>query len=424
MAKVDLKEIKEVGLYGTRSKKQKHLIAIDLAVERGLRLAKPVARIETIALKDCHNRVLAQSIISPIAQPPFNNSAMDGYGIRLDELKGDAPWILDIKGQIFAGDKQIKSPKHGAVRIFTGGHVPSEIDAVIMQEHVELHGGRVVISKKPKQGENIRLIGEDIKAGEILVLEGELMSAAHMALAASCGLSKINVRKKIKIAYFSIGSELRQPEEKLEANQIYNSNRYLLTGLLDQAMVEAIDLGSVPDDSDQLSNVLKRAALVADIVISVGGILTAQQNQTLGEDKNFRANLHLLKLAMKPGKPMLIGKIANAIYIGLPANPMAANITFKMIAKPIIDKNAGMKEKPQSNISAISSFKRKRRPFRNEYIPVKITGNSSDGTLLIKMIGRGGSAEMLPIAQADGFAVIEPGEGFIHVDDRVKFIFN
>ncbi len=422
MAKTDLKQKEHSGLSGANSGKQKNLIPIDLAVERALRLAKPLPQTQVIALEKSNARVLAQSIISRFDQPPFDNSAMDGYGIRLSELKGEAPWVLDICATIVAGEEINDLPEKGALRIFTGALVPSEIDAVIMQEHVSLQDNKITIHQLPKKGANIRRKGEDISSSQTLLEAGELMTPARMALVASCGLYEIKVQRKVKVAFFSTGSELRQPDEQLAPAQIYNSNRFLLAGLLNQPMVDLIDLGSVPDDADKLAKTLKQASEIADIVISSGGILIDQQENYHGLQKELKADLQVLKLAMRPAKPMLIGKINNCVYIGLPGNPMAAHVTFNMIAKPIIEKHAGLKMSKQLSICAISSFDKARRPFRHEYLPVIITGKSDDGALLLQMLGKGGSAEILPMANADGLAVIEPGDGYVSAGDRVQFI--
>ncbi len=422
MAKTDLRRKENLDIAGINSKKQKTLIPVDLAVERALRLAKPVPQTQVVALENSHNRILAQSIISEFDQPPFDNSAMDGYGVRLSELTGEAPWVLDICATIAAGEEISDLPAKGAIRIFTGAFVTDEIDAVIMQEHVSLHNNKITIHQLPKKGTNIRRKGEDISSSQTLLEAGELMTPARMALVASCGLHEIKVQRKVKVAFFSTGSELRQPNEKLAPAKIYNSNRFLLAGLLDQPMIDLIDLGSVPDDADKLAKILKQASEIADIVISCGGILIDQQENYHGLQKELKADLQLLKLAMRPAKPMLIGKIKDCVYIGLPGNPMAAHVTFNMIAKPIIEKHAGLKTSKQLSIPAIISFDKARRPFRHEYLPVKVTGKSDDGALLLQMLGRGGSAEILPMANADGLAVIEPGVGYVSAGDRVQFI--
>jgi molybdopterin molybdotransferase len=406
----------------------KTLLPIDIAIERGLRLAKSVKKTKILPLKKSLNRILAQDIIAPFPQPAFNNSAMDGYAISFNDLKGDAPWTLKVSDKINAGDNIKNLAKSAAIQIFTGAPVPQFIDAIIMHEHIKIQGDEIIISSKPAKGENIRLKGENILASDVLVEKGQILTPARIALAASCGLAKLEVLRKVKIAIFSIGSELAQPEEFLQSSKIYNSNRYLLQALLNQPYIKLIDLGAVPDDAEKLAFALKKAATLADIIISSGGIMIGSQDELQRLDKKLSSNLSILKLAMKPGKPIIVGEMQGSVYIGLPGNPMAAQITFNMIAKPIIKKRAGLAKNKEYSIFANSSFERKRRPFRNEYLPVKIVGNSQDGALMqdgaliIEMLGNGGSAEMLPIAQADGMVLIAAGKGSVQIGDKLEFL--
>jgi molybdopterin molybdotransferase len=399
------------------------LLSVDLAVERGLRLARPVAESENVALEAATGRVLAEPLHAAEPQPPFDNSAMDGYALTLSALSGEGPWRVPVTGRVAAGDSGIGIDISGAVRILTGAPVPSGLDAVVMQEQVEAKEGAIVLRRKPAKGENVRRRGEDIGVGQLLLAPGDRLTPGRLAVAASLGAARLAVRRKVRVAIFSTGSELRQPGEPLASGQIYNSNRYLLRALLSRPQIETIDMGARADRPEALAAALAEAARTADVVITTGGVSVGDEDHMPRLVREHgEGRLHVLNVAMKPGKPLTLGEIGEALYIGLPGNPVAAHVTFRLIARPLIDRIAGLQPAPALEVAAVSGFRRRRRAARCEYLPVRVTGRDAAGLPIVEMLGRGSSAALAPIAMADGLAAVEPGTGTLEAGERVRFL--
>ena len=399
------------------------LLSVDIAVEKGLRLAKTVADVEQISLQQACGRVLAEPVASPHPQPLFDNSAMDGYALRLTDLNSPGPWRLAVRETVAAGDSgEVDAIPGSALRILTGAPVPTGFDAVVMQEHVERDGETILLERKPRPGENIRRKGEDIERDAHVLEAGVVLNGPQLALVASTGHAEVSVRRKIRVAIFSTGSELRQPGEPLEAGQIYNSNRFLLQAMLSGPAIELIDLGALPDDPGQLASALSDSATKADVVISTGGVSVGDEDHMPRLVREAGGELHVLKVAMKPGKPVTIGTLDGAVYIGLPGNPVAAFVTFLLIARPIIDKCSGLDATGPMTISAVSGVERPRRPWRKEYMPARIASISEEGVPVVEMIGRGSSAALQPLAQAQGLAIIEPGTENLPIGGRIDFL--
>ena len=397
------------------------LVPVDAAIESVRRLARPV-QIETVSLDDAAGRILAEPLFASAPQPLFDNSAMDGYAVRLEALDGDGPWRLPVVDRVAAGDSISAAVSDGAVRIFTGAQVPESCDAVIMQEHVETDGSDIIVRSRPRKGDNIRRTGEDIQPGAKLLEPGVALTPARAALAASVGRPNLEFYRKVVVGMFSTGSELRQPGEKLEPGQIYNSNRFMLRGQLDRPFVETLDLGALPDTPRELARGLQQAAKHADVILTTGGVSVGEEDHMPRLVADAGGELHVLKVAMKPGKPVTVGTLGDAIYVGLPGNPVAAFITFELIARTALELCAGITTPQPAAIAAVSAFDRKRRPIRREYLPARIIAITPEGLPLVDMIGRGSSAALLPMAMADGMAVIDPGPDHVASGERITYI--
>jgi molybdopterin molybdotransferase len=391
------------------------LIAVDVALERGLALAAPVAQTETVALARSIGRVLAGPATAETPLPPFDNAAMDGYALRTADLKGDGPWTLPVAGRIAAGDPgAVTAPAGAALRNFTGAPVPPDCDAVVMQEHVERTGDTIRLVRAPRPGTNIRRRGEDLPAGGTILPAGTLIGAREAAALAAIGCAEVAVRRRVRVAMFCTGSELRQPGEALGPGQIWNANRYALIGALSAPWIELTDLGAVPDDPDSLTAALLRAAAQADLVVSTGGVSVGEEDHMPAVFRAAGGDIHAMRIAMKPGKPLAVGRMDKAIYIGLPGNPVSAFVTWKVIGAQVLEKLAGMARAAKPRPIVRAGFDLDRRPGRCEFRPARVVGLDGTGAPVVEVLSPSFSARIAMLAAADGLAVL-PAEA-----DRVR----
>jgi molybdopterin molybdotransferase len=291
---------------------------------------------ETIALFDSLDRVTAEPVISPINVPSFNNSAMDGYAVRLSDLNHSTS--LPLAGTIFAGDNisNLNWPIGSCLRIMTGAPVPHEADAVVMQENTEQIESNIKFLHEVKLGSNIRYIGEDAKQGSVIVAKGTRLTIPTLSSLATLGIAELTVMKKLKVAIFSTGNELTDIGTPLANNSaIYDSNRFTLKLLLTKLNCEIIDLGIIADDPIKIKQALETAAKQADLIISSGGVSVGDADYTKAALKEL-GQIDFWKIAIKPGKPFAFGQIGNALFCGLPGNPVSTLITFYQLVQPLI----------------------------------------------------------------------------------------
>lgn len=382
-------------------------LTVDAARLRAIAVASPLRDTEIVTLDQALGRVMAAPEPARVNLPPFDNAAMDGYVLRLSDLAGPGPWTLGEAGRIIAGDTARHDlPAAAATRIFTGAPIPIGADAVLMQERVARHGDRITISEAPRPGLNIRRKGEDCAIGSLPVPTGHMLTAPRLALLAGCGLPQVEVFRKLRVAMFSTGNELCEPGTALQHGQIYNSNRVMLRALLTLPWIQLADYGILPDDPALIRHTLCRAAAENDIVISSGGMSAGEEDHVLDALRRENATLDVLKVAIRPGKPLTVGRIGGALFFGLPGNPYAAAITFTQITRPALRKSAGLTETPDLWIPAVAGFSHDRTIGRREYIPVTWDTRDAMGRPVLHRLGAGASASLGPIAAARGIAVL------------------
>jgi molybdopterin molybdotransferase len=385
------------------------VLPVDIAGAKAIAAAVPVTGIERVPLIEAVGRISASDTVSTISLPAFDNSAMDGYAVRTKDFAGSGPWRIPVSGRIPAGNGSGRRfPPASAVRIFTGAPVPKGFDAVVMQENCKRSGNTVTFSLKPGTGQNIRRAGEDLENGAAAVPAGTSLTPARIALLAAIGTEAVEVRRKVKVGLISTGTELREPGQPLGPGQIYNSNRYFLRSSLKRPWVEIYDFGIVPDDPETLRVAVREASETCDVVITTGGVSAGEEDHMMDVLRRENAELEVLKVAMRPGKPVTVGKIDGALFFGLPGNPFAAAVTFSQIALPAIKLTAGMKSVDTSWMPAVSGFRYRRKPGRTEYVPVAWGGRDTDGRPIVEMLGRGSSASLSPMAVAMATAVLPP----------------
>lgn len=399
------------------------LLSVDAALRKGLALAAPVNEMERLSLAAAHGRVLGHAIRAATSLPLFDNSAMDGYALRRADLVGDGPWHLPVRGRITAGDAGNAPLEAGtAQRIFTGAPVPPGCDAVIMQEMTQSDGDVIRIDRRPVAGENIRRAGEDISAGTELLPQGRLVDPRAATLLAAAGVGEVSVRRRVRCAFFSTGSELREPGSELAPGQIWNANRSQLQGVFNQPWIEAIDLGMVADKPELLRQTLKEAADKADLVVTTGGVSVGDEDHMPDVLRAAGGSVAVMKVAMKPGKPLIIGSLGSAVYIGLPGNPVSAFVTWHVIGARLAEKLAGLAGDVPQRILVRADFEWTRQPGRCEFLPANLGRADSSGLQTVDITVSSVSHRVALLAQADGLVLIPAEAERVKPGDMLEFL--
>jgi molybdopterin molybdotransferase len=396
------------------------LLTVEQVHEQLENLSLPVTGTERVAIRSALGRVLDEDIISPIDVPPYANSAMDGYALSASELPDSGEQTLKVIGTSFAGDPfQGTVGKGECIRIMTGAKIANATDTVIMQEQVTINGDTIVIGEGHCAGQNVRHPGEDMAKGSVVIKAGKQIGAAEIGLLASLGYPEVNVKRKVRVAFFSTGDELRSVGEQLEEGQIYDSNRYTLYGMLDQLGVELIDMGVIRDDQQAIEDAFNHAADIADAIITSGGVSVGEADFVkLTLDKIGKVDFW--RIAMKPGKPLALGKIKNAMLFGLPGNPVSVMATFYLFAQPALKRMMGMQYQQPIMVRAVSRSFIKKQPGRTDY--QRGIARNQDGKLVVDGAGMQASHILSGMSQANCFVVIPQMSGSIEAGEEVDVI--
>ncbi|MCC6008917.1 MAG: molybdopterin molybdotransferase MoeA [Rhodobacteraceae bacterium] len=388
----------------------------------GLSLARPVDGFATMPLAAALGRVTIAPCMSPVALPLFDNSAMDGYVLAVSGLTGPGPWTLPIAGRIAAGDSARELPPGAVLRILTGAPIPSGADAVVMQEHVRRDGAFITLDTPPSPGINIRRVGEDLSLGGEVLPAGRELGPRELGVLAATGQAEVAVRRSVRVALLCSGSELREPGETLAPGQIWNANRFLMSAALTLPWVELVDLGAVPDDPTRLAAALLQAADSADLVISTGGMADGDEDHMPRLLRENGGSVHALKVAIKPGKPVGIGRLGGAVHVGLPGNPVAAFVTWAMLGAPLLRKLAGFTDPLPVFQTARLSAPLIRKPGRAEFRPARLRPCGPDGLPLVELMAPNFSARIALLASADGLALIPATTDRLETGALVDFL--
>jgi len=387
------------------------------------RLVPRVDAVEMLPLRSALGRVLARDLTCPFDVPANDNSAMDGYALRGSELAPDSPTRLVVVGTGLAGQPFAGAVPPGAsVRITTGAVMPVGLDTVVPQEFVTVDGDTVVVPPGVVQtGENRRLAGEDLAAGSAALAAGRVLRPADLGLIASLGVAEVPMRRRLRVAFFSTGDELRSIGEPLDAGCVYDSNRYTLWGMLQRLDLELLDMGVVRDEPAALEAAFRLAAEAADAVITSGGVSVGEADHT----KRIMALLGdvlFWRIAMRPGRPMAIGRIQSAghsaILFGLPGNPVAVMVTFYAFVRDALRAMSGATVEPLPMLRAMSVQAIRKKPGRTEYQRGIVT-RGANGSWQVAITGSQGSGILRSMSVANGLVVLHHEQGNVAAGEAV-----
>jgi len=373
----------------------------------------PVTAVERVHVRAALDRVLAVDVVSPLDVPGHDNSAMDGWAVRYADLDKGGETTLRRIGESFAGKPFAGEVNAGeAVRIFTGGVMPRGSDTVVMQERARetSEGVAIAAGAVSKAGQNRRFAGEDLKRGEIVFRTGQPLRPAELGMLASLGIGEVSVYRRLRVAFFSTGDELRSIGQPLAAGEIYDSNRYTLFGMLSRLNCEVLDMGVVPDVPDQLEHAFTSAAAAADVVITSGGV-------SVGEADFVKALLDKLgevlfwKIAMKPGRPLAYGRIGGAHFFGLPGNPVSVMVTFYEFVRDALFVLQGRSDvAPMPMFKATLAAPIRKMPGRTEFQRAVLSPGAAGGWQ-VRTTGDQGSGILSSMSRANCFVVLAADSG-------------
>jgi molybdopterin molybdotransferase len=398
---------------------RKTLMSVAEAYAAAMACAKPVSRDETVGLNQSAGRILAETFVARMASPPFTQSAMDGYAlVAASGLSEGAR--LKIVDRVPAGRCGRRLSAGEAARIFTGAPMPEGADAVVMQEHVERDETSIVLTRRMTAGDNVRHQGEDIEPLEPLLKPGIRLDPRHVALLAAQGAEIVAVRSRLRVAVFSTGDELQDVGGMLSCAAVYDSNRPMLLSLIGQAGHDAIDGGRAVDSRSEIAERLRMLSERADLVISTGGASVGEEDHSLDALRHAGGSGRVLKIALKPAKPAIVGRIGQAAYLGLPGNPVASLVSWLILGQAMVGALQGRPHSPHIGYPLAIASGFARRPGRVEFVPARLV--SAEGQAVrVEIIGKGSAAQLRPLAFADGLAEIAAECGDLRPGDLIRF---
>jgi molybdopterin molybdotransferase len=379
----------------------------------------PEVGTEVVPLSQALSRTLALDVTAPRSVPPHDNSAVDGYAVFFDDLDGETR--LPVTARVSAGHPLERQARPGeALRIFTGAPMPAGPDTVVMEEDCRADGDHVILSPGIKQGANRRFAGEDVEEGSLILRPGRLLRPQEIGLAASIGCRELTVYKRLRAAVFSTGDEVRDPSAEAGPGCIFDSNRYMILGLLRGLECGVADLGILPDDEGAIRQALDRAAADNHLLITSGGV-------SLGEEDHVKAaveslgHLHFWRLAIKPGRPIALGEVKGKAFVGLPGNPVAAMVTFILIARPVVLLLAGRTDIRPAHYRVPAAFDHPKKLGRREWVRARLQAGAN-GVLEAVKYPAGGAGILTSMVEADGLVELPEDQGPVAKGAMVDFL--
>ena len=392
----------------------------DAARERIVASMVPVCETERAPLDEALNRIAAARVSAPVDLPPFDASAMDGYAVCAGDLSTQPPFELAVVGETAAGHPSPLGVEGlQALRIFTGAALPAQADAVVLQEDVTRHGDRIVVTERPRPGQHVRVRGHDIAKGAAVVRGGSRLDAYALSWLAACGVAEVAVRRRVRVALFATGDELADAGAPLAPGQIYDSNRFALRQLMRDLPVAIDDLGRLPDDRLAIEQALKRAGATADVIIASGGVSVGDADFVKAAVERAGA-LDFWRIALKPGKPLAVGKVGQADFFGLPGNPVSTIVTFLLFAAPAIVARGGGTPQPPLRVPAALARPVSHTPGRREYQRGALANDG--GQLIVTPAGDQGSNRLATFAGANCLLEVPEHRGDLDAGEVVQVL--
>jgi molybdopterin molybdotransferase len=392
------------------------LLPFESALENMLSQVSPVTETLNLPITQAINYVLANEVSSPLNVPNHDNSAMDGYAFAIESLSQSK--VLTLVGRSMAGAPFQGECKLGeCIRIMTGAKMPTCCDSVEMQENVQADDKKITFLKEKELGSHVRNAGEDILQGQKVFNQGHKLSAVDIGILASLGIDKVNVYRKLQVALIATGDELKLPGEKLNSGDIYESNSFVLRGMLEKLHVDVIDFGVIEDNFDSIKAAFISADTQADAVISSGGVSVgdADYTKTVLDDLG---EIGFWKIAMKPGKPFAFGKLPNSVFFGLPGNPVSALVTFHQLAIVALVKMQSSTPLKRTKIQVKCASNLKKSPGRMDFQRGVLRVNEQ-GENIVESTGSQGSGVLSSLAQANCFIVLPSEKGQVKEGEMV-----
>lgn len=387
---------------------------------------QPVGAVEQVALRAALGRVLARDLVSPIDVPAHDNSAMDGYALRGADLPLEADGRFTVVGTVYAGRPSAVAPGPGeCVRIMTGGVMPAGCDSVVPQELLAQEGEQTIVLRAGtiRAGDNRRFAGEDLKAGSAALRAGKILRPADLGLVASLGVAEVPVRRRLRVAFFSTGDELRSIGEPLPEGSVYDSNRYTIYGMLQRLGCDIIDMGIVRDDPAALEEALRSACENADAIVTSGGVSVGAADYTRQVMARL-GDVTFWKIGMRPGRPLAFGRIASgghsAFLFGLPGNPVAVMVSFYFFARDALLRMMGA-DAPLPLLRARSAAPIRKKPGRTEYQRGILT-HGADGMPEVRITGSQGSGILRSMAEANCMVVLHDEQASVAEGELVDVL--
>ncbi|WP_407047942.1 gephyrin-like molybdotransferase Glp [Methyloraptor flagellatus] len=396
------------------------LLSIDEALARFRTRVAPVAETETLALFAADGRVLAEPVVAAVAIPPFTNAAVDGYALRHADLALATADGLRVVDRVQAGEAPGRAVGPGeAVRLFTGAPLPAGADTVCMQEDVVVDGDRIRLSSHLRPGANCRPVGEERQLGAIVLPAGRRLRPQDLALAAAAGAGHVVARRRLRVAVFSTGDELVEPGRPLAAARLYDANRVMILAWAARLGAQVDDLGILPDDPEVLAAALA-AAVDHDLIVTSGGVSAGDADHVKAAVARV-GRIDFWRFAIKPGKPLALGTIGTAAFVGLPGNPVAVFVTLTRIARGLFAARAGETWAPPIPLPVVADFTMSRKPGRTEFLRVSLTGDG-EGLPIARRYAVDGAGIVSSLTETDGLVELGPDLTAVAPGDRLAFV--